>query len=67
MKNGWSLPTRYYILTIVLLLIGFLVWQTREIFNPLVIAGLIAYFLNPIVNALSLPGDHLGYVANLCL
>ena len=28
-------------------------WQTREILSPLVIAGLIAYFLNPIVNALT--------------
>jgi predicted PurR-regulated permease PerM len=53
MKLGWSLATRYYVLTIVLLLIGFLAWVTREIFSPLVIAGLISYVLNSIVNLLS--------------
>ncbi len=53
MKLGWSLATRYYVLTIVLLLIGFLAWTMREIFSPLIIAGLISYVLNPIVNLLS--------------
>ena len=53
MKLGWSLATRYYVLTIVLLLIGLLAWVTREIFSPLVIAGLISYVLNSIVNLLS--------------
>ena len=52
MKIGWSITTRYYVLTIVLLLTSFLVWQIREIFNPLVIAGLISYILNPLVNVL---------------
>jgi predicted PurR-regulated permease PerM len=53
MKPGWSLATRYYVLTIALLLIGLLVWATREVFSPLVIAGLIAYILTPIANLLS--------------
>ncbi len=53
MKPGWSLVTRYYVLTIVLLLIGLLAWATREMFSPLVIAGLIAYVLNPIAYLLS--------------
>lgn len=53
MKLGWSLTTRYYVLTIVLILIGFLAWATREMFSPLVIAGLVAYVLTPIVNQLS--------------
>jgi predicted PurR-regulated permease PerM len=53
MKVGWSLATRYYVLTIVLILIALLVWGTRELFNPLAIAGLIAYVLNSIVNLLS--------------
>jgi len=53
MIPGWSLATRYYILTIVLILIGLLAWATREMFSPLVIAGLIAYILNPIANLLS--------------
>jgi predicted PurR-regulated permease PerM len=53
MKLEWSLATRYYILTIVLLLFCVLAWTTREMFGPLVIAGLIAYILNPIANLLS--------------
>ncbi len=53
MNPGWSLPTRYYILTIVLLLTGLLLWVTREMLGPLVVAGLIAYILNPIANLLS--------------
>jgi len=53
MKLGWSLATRYYVLTIVLLLVGLLAWVTREIISPLVIAGLISYVLNSIVNLFS--------------
>ena len=53
MKLGWSLPTRYYVLTVVLILFGLLAWAVREMFSPLVIAGLIAYVLNPIANMLS--------------
>ena len=53
MKIGWSLTTRYYVLTIVLLLTSILAWQIREIFNPLVIAGLISYILNPLANILT--------------
>lgn len=60
MKHGWSLAARYYVLTIVLLLIGLLAWATREIFSPLVIAGLIAYVLNPIANLLS-ARSHIGH------
>jgi predicted PurR-regulated permease PerM len=53
MKPGWSIATRYYVLTIVLILLSFLAWATREMFSPLIIAGLIAYILNPIANLLS--------------
>jgi predicted PurR-regulated permease PerM len=53
MKTGWSLPTRYYVLTIILLLVGLLLWATREMLGTLMIAGLIAYILNPLANILS--------------
>ena len=53
MKLGWSLATRYYVLTIVLILLVLLAWASRELFSPLVIAGLFAYVLNPIANLLS--------------
>lgn len=53
MNPGWGLTTRYYILTIVLILVAILFWFTREMINPLVVAGLIAYILNPIASILS--------------
>ena len=52
MKTGWSLPVRFYVLTLVLLFLGVVAWATREMFGPLVIAGLIAYILNAIVHLL---------------
>jgi len=52
MKRSWSRPTRFYLLTLVLILLGILFWTVREIFGPLIIAGLIAYVLNPAVNFL---------------
>lgn len=53
MNPGWSRTTRYYVLSIVLILIGILLWATREMLSPLVVAGLIAYILNPIATILS--------------
>ncbi|HBX68767.1 MAG TPA: hypothetical protein DEH25_05135 [Chloroflexi bacterium] len=50
MISGWNLATRYYVLTIVLLLFGLLAWTTRDLFAQLMVAGLIAYLLNPLVN-----------------
>ena len=60
MIPGWSTAARYYVLTVVLILLGLLAWITREMFSPLVIAGLIAYVLNPIAHFLS-ERTHLGH------
>ncbi len=49
MTSHWSKTTRYYVLTIVLILLIALAWVTREMFGPLMVAGLIAYVLKPIV------------------
>lgn len=44
---------RNIILIIVLVILGAIFWFIRDIFQPLVTAGLIAYLLSPIVNQLS--------------
>jgi predicted PurR-regulated permease PerM len=52
-SSSWSIPTRYFAL---ILLIGALLWllfAANELIGPLVIAGLAAYILNPLVNHLS--------------
>ena len=53
MISHWNKTTRYYVLTIVLILLAALAWVTREMFGPLVVAGLVAYLLNPIANLLA--------------
>lgn len=45
----WSMPTRYLILSIVILLLAALIYYARTILGPLVIAALVAYVLNPAV------------------
>ena len=53
MKQAWSVPARFYALTIVIILVVVVAWRTREMFTPLAIAGLIAYILNPIAHLLA--------------
>lgn len=52
MNKNWSQEARNIALAflIVLLLCG--AWYIRDIFKPLIIAGLIAYIINPAVNAI---------------
>jgi len=52
MNKNWSQEARNLALAffIVLLLLG--AWYIRDIFKPLIIAGLIAYIINPAVNAI---------------
>ena len=47
MSRPWSVPTRYFVLTLVLVLFGVLAWYLRAIFPPLIVAGLLAYILSP--------------------
>ena len=58
-SKSWSTTTRYFVL---ILLIGSLLWllvAARELIGPLIIAVLIAYILNPLVNKIS-DKSHLG-------
>lgn len=53
MTNNWSPTTRYFAATVVLVVTAFILWQIREIFKPLITAGLIAFLFYPIVEILS--------------
>lgn len=49
-KNQKSLLPKYWLLSLMLILIGVVVWYMRQLITPLIIAGLLAYILNPLVN-----------------
>ncbi len=50
MRPQWDTPIRYLVLIFLLILFIAALWYVREIFQPLIAAGLIAYFLSPAVN-----------------
>ncbi len=50
MRPQWDMPIRYIVLIFLLILVIAALWYVREIFQPLIAAGLIAYFLSPAVN-----------------
>lgn len=51
-EHRWSRPARYFTFLSLLAFILFIGWYIHELFQPLIIAGLIAYILNPAVNLL---------------
>jgi predicted PurR-regulated permease PerM len=52
MRKSWSREARYLTLAVIIVLLMLGAWYIRELFNPLIIAGLIAYILMPAVNLL---------------
>ncbi len=52
MKSEWSLPARYFTLTLIIAFLAFLLYQAREMIRPLILAGVIAYLLYPFVSVL---------------
>ncbi len=50
--HQWSRPARYITFVLLLLFIVLVGWYIRELYQPLIIAGLIAYILMPAVNYL---------------
>lgn len=52
MTNQWSAPTRVIALSLSIVFIVFVIFEVRPLVGPLVIAGLLAYVLNPIGNFL---------------
>ncbi len=49
MKSEWSLPARYFALALILVFLIFFGYQIRELFRPLILAGVIAYLFYPMV------------------
>ncbi|TAK10666.1 MAG: AI-2E family transporter [Anaerolineae bacterium] len=49
---AWNQPLRYLMFTGLVLALLWLLWYVRAMFGPLVIAGLIAYILNPLAELL---------------
>lgn len=50
MREKWSTPARYLTLILITIFVVTLGWYTRPMFQPLIIGGLIAYIMMPLVN-----------------
>ncbi|MFH2101804.1 MAG: AI-2E family transporter [Chloroflexota bacterium] len=53
MTSGWSTTARYFALSLILLAVALVAWYAREMIKPLIMAGVIAYLLYPVVEFLS--------------
>ncbi len=49
LKNSWDTSFRYIVMIVLLIMLAVTFWYVREIFQPLVTAGLIAYLLSPLI------------------
>jgi predicted PurR-regulated permease PerM len=49
LKNSWDNSFRYIVMIVLLIILALTLWYIREIFQPLVTAGLIAYLLSPLI------------------
>jgi predicted PurR-regulated permease PerM len=49
-REQWSTPARYLTLILIVVFLAGLSWYSRTIFQPLIIAGLLAYVMMPAVN-----------------
>ena len=56
MQGNWSRSFRYWLLTLIVVLLVQLIWYARDAISPLVIAALIAYVLTPVVDFLNQRG-----------
>jgi len=54
MNDRWSLPTRYFVITLLLILFLLFLFYIRDLLRPIIIAGFIAYLISPIVGFVSL-------------
>ncbi len=52
-NNQWPLSFRYFVLTLLLILLAALAWSIRDIFQPMLISALVSYLLSPLVSRLS--------------
>ncbi len=49
----WSLPLRYVVLGLLVVLIGIGFWVIKPVLQPIIIAAFVAYLINPFVNLLT--------------
>jgi predicted PurR-regulated permease PerM len=52
MNRSWDSSFRFLVMAALLVLLAATLWYIREIFQPLITAGLLAFFLSPTVNFL---------------
>ncbi|MEZ0396764.1 MAG: AI-2E family transporter [Anaerolineales bacterium] len=52
MSKNWSPTARYFALALIIVVLALVAWYVREMFGPLVLAGIIAYLLYPLVEFL---------------
>ncbi len=50
--SKWNLNTRLFVVALLLIVAAFVLWQIREIFMPIITAGLVAYIFYPFVQIL---------------
>jgi predicted PurR-regulated permease PerM len=60
MDQTWSRPARFFILSVMIILISLFLFYIRELIRPLIVAALVAYLLHPLAAALD-RGTHLDY------
>jgi predicted PurR-regulated permease PerM len=53
MKNPWDNSFRYIVMVVLLFVMAAVLWYIRDIFQPLLTAGLIAYLFSPLVKLVS--------------
>jgi predicted PurR-regulated permease PerM len=53
MNERWSLPTRYFVTAVLVILILLFLYYIRDLLRPLIAAGFIAYLISPIVGFVS--------------
>lgn len=51
-QNQWSIPVRYIVAMLVVLLALAGLWYIRSVLEPLIVAAFVAYLINPAVNFL---------------
>lgn len=52
MNKTWSVQTRYFVLGLIIVFLLVVAWFAREMIAPLIVAGLIAYLLYPLIEFL---------------
>ncbi len=74
MSKDWSPTARYFVLTLILVSLVFAAWFVRDLFGPLILAGVIAYLLYPLVEFLQVRlrmkpklASHLVFAVSLLL